>query len=151
MQKRLVILWIALVFSGACNMIKAPKFKGIDNISLMKNEQGKLVLVAYAKFHNPNLLGGKFKVNDVKVYINDRFFANLNADTYKIPSKKDFTLPLEVDFDKSYFKKDNVLDALKSVIRNELKVQYKGKIYYVGAGLNIPYKVDYIQEVKLFE
>ena len=150
MYKKL-ILWILLISAGACNLVKAPEFKGVDHIALKKNGQGKLVLVAYAKYYNPNLLGGKFKINDVKVFVNDKFLANVNADTYKVPAKKDFTVPLEVDFDQTYFKKDNILDALHSALKNELKVHYKGKIYYVSAGLNIPYTIDYTQEVKLFE
>jgi len=58
---------------------------------------------------------------------------------------------LEVDFDAKYFKKGNLLDALNNMINNKLKVQYKGKIYYVSHGFNIPYKIDYTQEIKLFE
>ncbi len=151
MIKKFTVLLIALLLGNACNMVKAPEFKGIDSINLMKNKSGKMVLVANAKYHNPNLLGGKFKINDVKVFVNDKFLANVNADTYKVPAKKDFTVPLEVDFDQTYFKKDNILDALHSALKNKLKVRYNGKIYYISAGLNIPYTIDYTQEVKLFE
>ena len=132
-------------------MIKAPEFKGITGIDLKKNTQGNLVLVANAKYHNPNLLGGKFQVKDIKVFVNDKYLANLNADTYKVPTKKDFTVPLEVDFDAKYLKKDNLLDALNAALNNKLKVQYKGKIFYVSHGLNIPYTIDYTQDVKLFD
>ena len=132
-------------------MIKAPEFKGITGINLKKNTQGNLVLVANAKYHNPNLLGGKFQVKDIKVFVNDKYLANLNADTYKVPTRKDFTVPLEVDFDTKYLKKDNLLDALNAALYNKLKVQYKGKIYYVSHGLNIPYTIDYTQDVKLFD
>lgn len=132
-------------------MIKAPEFKGITGIDLKKNAQGNLVLVANAKYHNPNLLGGKFQVKDIKVFVNDKYLANLNTDTYKVPTKKDFIVPLEVDFDTKYLKKDNLLDALNAALNNKLKVQYKGKIYYVSHGLNIPYAIDYTQEVKLFD
>ena len=132
-------------------MIKAPEFKGITGINLKKNTQGNLVLVANAKYHNPNLLGGKFQVKDIKVFVNDKYMANLNTDTYKVPTKKDFTVPLEVDFDTKYLKKDNLLDALNAALNNKLKVQYKGKIFYVSHGLNIPYTIDYTQEVKLFD
>ena len=132
-------------------MIKAPEFKGITGIDLKKNTQGNLVLVANAKYHNPNLLGGKFQVKDIKVFVNDKYLANLNADTYKVPTKKDFIVPLEVDFDTKYLKKDNLLDALNAALNNKLKVQYKGKIFYVSHDLNIPYTIDYTQEVKLFD
>ena len=151
MYKKILVLFFAILLSNACDLLKSPDFVGIESVNLKKNAKGKLVLVANAKYHNPNLLGGKFKINDVKVYVNDKFFANLNAETYKVPAKKDFTVPLEVDFDKRYFKKHNILDALKSAIKNKLSVQYKGKIYYVNGKLNIPYTIDYTQEVKLYE
>jgi len=150
MKKGFFILFTLIVLSS-CNMIKAPEFKGITKIDLKKNEQGETVLVAYAKFHNPNLLGGKFKISDVKVFVNDKFLANLNSKSYKVPSIKDFEIPLEVDFDTKYFNKSNILDALNSVINNQLKVQYKGKIYYVSHGLNVPYNVDYTQTLKLLK
>ncbi len=150
MKKSFFILFVYLILS-ACNMVKAPEFQGIDSIDLKQNKQNKLVLVAYAKYHNPNLVGGQFKISDIKVYVNDRYMANLNAETYKVPAKKDFIVPLEVDFDKNYLKKSNLLDALNAALNNQLKVSYKGKIYYVSHGLNMPYKIDYTQDIKLFD
>ncbi len=151
MKKLSLLSLLALFILGSCNMVKAPEFKGITGIDFKKNDQGKLVLVAYAKYHNPNLLGGKFQVKDVKVYVNDKYFANLNSETYKVPTKRDFELPLEVDFDASYFKKNNLMDAINNLLNNKLKVQYKGKIYYVSHKLHIPYEVDYEQEVKIID
>jgi len=143
----LIILSSLLLLS--CSLTKAPEFKGITGIDIVKNKQNKLVLVANAKFYNPNLLGGKFKISDIKVSVNEKYLANLNSDTYKVPSKKDFTIPLEVDFDESYLKKSNLLNILNAVLHNKLKVQYKGVIYYVSHGLKVPYHVDHTQDVKL--
>jgi hypothetical protein len=150
-MKKLAILFLLLALN-ACNVMKAPEFKGISNIDIKKNAQGKTVLVAYAKYNNPNLLGGKFKIKDIKVFVNDKYFANLNSESYKVPGKKDFEVPLEVNFDASFFKKKgNILDAISNALQNKLKVQYKGKIYYVSHKLNIPYAIDYTQDVKIFE
>jgi len=150
-MKKLAILLLLLVLN-ACNMMKAPEFIGISNIDIQKNVQEKTVLIAYAKFNNPNLLGGKFKIKDIKVFVNDKYFANLNSDVYKVPVKKDFEIPLEVNFDASFFKKKgNLLDAISNALSNKLKVQYKGKIYYVSHKLNIPYNIDFTQDVKIFE
>jgi hypothetical protein len=150
-MKKIAILILILAIN-ACNVMKAPEFKGISNIDIKINKQGKTVLVAYAKYHNPNLLGGKFKIKDIKVYVNDKFFANLNSENYKVPGKKDFEVPLEVNFDASFFKKKgNILDAISNALQNKLKVQYKGKIYYVSHKLNIPYAIDYTQDVKIIE
>jgi hypothetical protein len=150
-MKKLAILFLLLALN-ACNVMKAPEFKGISNIDIKKNAQGKTVLVAYAKYNNPNLLGGKFKIKDIKVFVNDKYFANLNSESYKVPGKKDFEVPLEVNFDASFFKKKgNILDAISNALQNKLKVQYKGKIYYVSHKLNIPYAIDYTQDVKIIE
>ena len=148
-----IFLFLTILVAGfsACNMTKAPEFKEISGINLKKNQNGKLVLTANAVFHNPNLLGGKFQLKDIKVYVNDKYFANLNAGTYKVPTKKDFSVPLEVDFDKKYFSKSNILDALNNLLNNKLKVKYQGKIYYVSHGLNIPYDIDYEEEIKITE
>ena len=151
MHKKIIFSIAILLLTGACSMIKAPEFKGITGIDLKKNAQGNRVLVANAKFYNPNLLGGQFQIKDVKVFINDRFLANLNANTYKVPSKKDFVVPLEVDFDMKFLKKDNLLNTLNAALNNKLKVQYKGEIYYVSHGLNVPYAVDYTQNIKLIK
>ncbi len=150
-MKKFLLSISVLLFFTACNMVKAPEFQGVSKIDFKKKDDGKLVLVAYAKYHNPNLLGGKFQVKDIKVFVDDKFFANLNSETYKVPTKKDFEIPLEVDFDAKYFKKNNILDALNSLINNKLKVHYKGNIVYVSHGLNIPYPLDYQQEVKIME
>jgi len=148
-MKYFLFLSLSILFLQACSLTKAPEFKGITGIDIVKNKQNKLVLAANAKFYNSNLLGGKFKISDIKVFVNDQYLANLNSEIYKVPSKKKFTIPLEVDFDKSYLKKSNLLDVLNAVLHNKLKVQYKGFIYYVSHGLKVPYKVDYTQDMKL--
>jgi len=150
-MKKLGLLFIIIISLQACNVLKAPEFKGIKQIDLKQKQNGKLILVAYAQYHNPNLLGGKFEIKDIAVSVNDKFLANLNAKTYKVPAKKDFEVPLEVDFDEKFLKKDNLLDALGSLLNNKMKIHYLGKIYYVSHKIRIPYKIDYQQDVKLIE
>ncbi len=150
-MKNVTILLLLILFTS-CSMPKAPEFVGVTKIDLKKNNQGKLVLLAFAKYHNPNLVGGTFILKDVKVFVDDKYFANLNSQNYTVPAKKDFEIPLEVDFDVNYFKKkSNILGALNAALQNKLKVHYVGKIYYVNLELNIPYKIDYEQEVKIYQ
>ena len=149
-MKFLKVLVVLFLFFS-CNAVKSPEFKGVDKIDVVKKNNGKMVLVAYAQFYNPNLLGGKFKLKDVKVYVNNKFLANLNTKTYKVPVKKDFFIPLEVNLDDKFFKNDNLLDIVNNVLSNKLFVQYKGKIYYQSYRLNIPYVIDYKQDVKLIK
>ena len=149
-MKKSIIYALLLINFVACNMVKAPEFKEISKIDLKQNQDGKLVLVAYAKFYNPNLLSGKFEMKDIQVFVNEKFLANLNAETYKVPAKKDFEVPLEVDFDKKYFRKHNILDALGSLLNNKLEVHYLGKIYYISHSIKIPYSVSKRISIVLF-
>lgn len=134
-------------------MIKAPDFKGIKNIDLKQKENGKTVLIANAEFENPNLVGGKFQVDEVKVYIDDKPLGKLNSEAYKVPAKEKFVIPLEIDFNKDFFKqnKGSFLDMLDKLANNSLKVKYQGNIIYVSHGLNIPYPIDYEEEIKIFK
>ena len=149
-MKHFYLILPVFLLLNACNTLKSPEFQGIESIKL-KNDNGQPVLVAYAKYHNPNLVGGQFKISEVKVFVNDKFLANLNSDTYQVPSKKDFIIPLEVNLDQNYFKKNNILEALNTAINNKLEVHYQGKIYYVSYGLKVPYKIDHTQNIKIFD
>jgi len=150
-MKKISIL-LLLLFFATCNMPQVPEFVGISKIDFKKNKQGKLVLLTHAKYHNPNLVGGTFILKDVKVFIDNKYFANVNSQDYKVPAKKDFEIPLEVDFDMNFFKKKNsIFGALNAALKNKLTVQYNGKIYFVNMKLNIPYNIDYEQEVKIYQ
>jgi len=151
MKKLFLILSLLSIFQS-CSTFKTPEFKGVSRVDIKKKQSGKVVLVAYAQFHNPNLLGGKFKLNELKVFVNDNFFATLNSDTYKVPVLKDFEIPLEVDFDKNFFNKKNILNTINNVFQKSMNIQYKGKIYYVSKTMGkIPYNIDYTQKINPFE
>ncbi|HFX17519.1 MAG TPA: hypothetical protein ENK64_00055 [Flavobacteriales bacterium] len=149
-MRNLFLLLLLVIFLTSCSSIKSPEFVGVEQVYLKNNQGSQPVLVADAKFHNPNLLGGQFKISDIKVYANDKFLAHLNSESYKVPAKKDFIIPLEVSIDSKIFQKSNLLEALNAAINNQLKVSYKGSIYYVSHGLKIPYIIDYTQDVKLY-
>ncbi len=147
------LLLFVFLFSSCKNMVKAPDFKGIKNIDIKQKENGKSVLVANAAFTNPNLVGGKFKIDNIEVFIDNKAVGKLNSEEYKVPAKKDFVVPLEIDFDKDFLKnnKGNLWDMLGKLANNSLKVKYVGKIRYVSHGLNIPYSIDYEEEIKIFK
>jgi LEA14-like dessication related protein len=152
-MKHFSIFFFVLFLSSCQNIVKSPEFKGINKISLKQKENGKTVLVANAEFSNPNLVGGKFKVDQIEVYIDNQLAGNLNSETYKVPPKKNFIIPLEIDFNKNFFTKDKkgILDLLDKLAGNKLKVKYQGKLRYVSHGLNIPYDIDYEEDIKIFK
>ncbi len=147
-MKKLQLL-IALLLLASCS-VKSPEFVGVKNIHIQPNQKGSFDLLADAQFHNPNLLGGKFKIDSLDVLIDNKRVSNISSKTYKVPSKKDFTIPMKIEVEKKFFiKKDNIINMIGNLLNNKLKVKYQGKIYYVSHGLKIPYKVDEEQEIKI--
>jgi len=155
MKKTALLLFLILLLGSCKKIIKAPEFKGIQNISLKQNQTGKTLIVANAVFINPNLVGGKFQIDSIKVFVNGKFMGNLNSEVYKVPSKKSFSLPLEIDFNENYLKNNNslsdMLDILSKLVKDSIQVKYQGKILYVSHGLKIPYKIDYQENIKIFK
>ena len=156
-MKKIALLLLFILFTSSCqNILKAPEFKGIQNISFKQNETGQPLIVAHAAFRNPNLVGGKFQIDSIKVFVDGKFMGNLNSEVYKVPAKKSFNLPLEIDFNESFLKKNNnslsdMLDILTKLVKDSIQVKYQGKILYVSHGLKIPYKIDYQENIKIFK
>jgi len=144
---------VLILFLSSCqNLTKTPEFKGIEKIELRKNPSGETVIVANVLFDNPNLVGGNFKIDNVDVFIDEKFIGKVNSEIYKVPSKKSFVIPLEVNFNMEFLKqnKGNLLGMLKNLANNTLKIKYLGKIVYVFHGLKIPYSIDHEEEIKIF-
>ncbi len=152
-MKYIPLILLAIFLNSCSEIIKAPEFQGIKKIDLKQSDDGKTILVANAEFKNPNLVGGKFQVDNIEVFIDEKPAGKLNSETYKVPAKKEFIVPLEIDFNNDFFKqnKGNLWDMLGKLANNSLKVKYQGNIIYVSHGLHIPYSIDYEEEIKIFK
>lgn len=133
-----------------CTITEKPQFTGLKNIKVVNSNIKNITLSAEALFLNPNNVGGTLKTDNLKVYINDTEVATFVSEAFKVPSKKNFKVPLTVAIaTDSIIDKNSLGGLLGSLISQKLKVQYKGKIKYKILGYSSTYDVDETQNIKI--
>ena len=150
-MKKLVIFFGIFLFFFSCSVKKAPVFLNVDDIKIINIISDTIRLGANAYFNNPNDVGGKMYTDQIKVIINDAAIAQVSSDVFKIPSRKDFTIPLKIAIpSKQIFenKKNGILGGLLNVLTNKpVKVQLKGNLNYVVLGFKKEFIIDTIEEI----
>jgi hypothetical protein len=150
-MKKLVIFFGIFLFFFSCSVKKAPVFLKVDDIKIINITSDTIRLGANAYFNNPNDVGGKMYTDQIKVIINDAAIAQVSSDVFKIPSRKDFTIPLKIAIpSKQIFenKKNGILGGLLNVLTNKpVKVQLKGNLNYVVLGFKKEFIIDTIEEI----
>jgi LEA14-like dessication related protein len=150
MFKRILFISLTFTLLFNCTVNEQPEFIRLDNIKVVNSTIKSITLSADALFNNPNDVGGVLKTDDLRVYVNDIEVAKVVADEFKVPSKKEFKIPLIVAVaTDSIIDKKSIGGLLGSLISQRLKVQYKGNIKYKVMGFSSTYKVDEIQDVKI--
>ncbi|WP_299440492.1 hypothetical protein [uncultured Aquimarina sp.] len=152
-MKQLLLLSTILTVITSCSVSKKPEFKYITNIDVKNVSMRNVTLKADAIFDNPNHLQGKLSIDDIHVFVDNIDVGVISSKEFDIPSKDEFTIPLEGAFSlsKIYDKnKNNLLGSvLKMVQTDSLDIQYKGNIKYHLGGFSYPYKIDKQQKVSL--
>ena len=149
MKKLIILLTITACFC-ACNVKEKPEFIGVKNIKIEDADRLTVDIKADAVFNNPNDIGGKLSTESIKVYVNDVEMATLVSDEFKVPSKEEFTIPLEVSIPTdSIISNKSIGGLLGSLLSQKLKVQYKGDIKYKVLGFSHTYNIDKTEDVKL--
>lgn len=144
----LILLIFTLVFN--CTVNEQPEFIGLENIKVVDSNIKNITISADAHFINPNDVEGTLKTDDLKVYINATEVAKFVSEEFKVPSKKDFKIPLTVAIaTDSIVDKKSIGGLLGSLISQKLEVQYKGEIKYKVFGYSSTYKIDETQNVKV--
>ena len=150
-MKKLVIFFGIFLFFFSCSVKKALVFLKVDDIKIINITSDTIRLGANAYFNNPNDVGGKMYTDQIKVIINDAAIAQVSSDVFKIPSRKDFTIPLKIAIpSKQIFenKKNGILGGLLNVLTNKpVKVQLKGNLNYVVLGFKKEFIIDTIEEI----
>lgn len=150
-MKKLVIFFGIFLFFFSCSFKKAPVFLKVDDIKIINITSDTIRLGANAYFNNPNDVGGKMYTDQIKVIINDAAIAQVSSDVFKIPSRKDFTIPLKIAIpSKQIFEntKNGILGGLLNVLTNKpVKVQLKGNLNYVVLGFKKEFIIDTIEEI----
>ncbi|MBT7815395.1 MAG: hypothetical protein HN566_01500, partial [Polaribacter sp.] len=89
----------------------------------------------------------------IKVIVNGEEVAQVYADEFKVPARNDFSIPLKVMIPtKRIFEnnKNGILGGLiASILKNKVKVQFKGNLKYAVFGFTKEFLVDKTQEMKI--
>lgn len=152
MIKKLTLLLIIAVHTS-CGVKQKPTLIKVDSIKLITANPTKIILSANALFNNPNLIGGRFITNGVKLYINDISFGKIETEEFKVPANDNFTVPLKIQIKtKDIFNRDSgglLNSLLSSVLNSSLNVRYKGEILFKAFGINHSYTINKTETVKI--
>ena len=140
-----------LIYS--CSVKKPPVFIKLDDVKVISFQADTIQLQANAHFQNPNDVGGKIFTDQIKVIVNGEEVAQVYADEFKVPARNDFSIPLKVMIPtKRIFEnnKNGILGGLiASILKNKVKVQFKGNLKYAVFGFTNGFLVDKTPEMKI--
>lgn len=147
------VLIFQLIFFVSCTVTEKPEFIKVDAIKIQHSTAKTITVVANAHFLNKNSVGGNLQLNEIHVLIDSMAVAKVNSETFKVPKKETFTIPLtvKIPYDKVFKKnKNNILgDVLNILTRKEILIQYKGTITYKLGKFSYDYSLDNSDKVKL--
>ncbi len=150
-MKQFAVLLIIISTLTAC-VSKKIEYQDVQNIKIISLSANEITLSADAIFKNPNILGGKVTPDNIVVYINDKEVTTVKSKEFKVPSIKEFAVPLEVTipFDKIPGNENGgLLGAVLGSINKTHKVTFKGQLNYKVAGFKSTYTINRTEELKL--
>ena len=149
MKKALFLLTILACFFN-CTVNETPEFIGVNTIKVEDSNSKFITLKAEAEFLNPNDIGGTLKTDDLKVIINNNEISSVTTESFDVPAKDKFTIPLRAKIPTdSLFSDKNLSSILGSLLTKNMKVQYVGDIDYKIMGFSHKYHIDVIDNVKI--
>ncbi|AXT50128.1 hypothetical protein D1818_04515 [Aquimarina sp. BL5] len=152
-MKKLLLLSTIFAVIISCSTSKKPEFKYITNIDVKNISIRNVTIKADAVFNNPNNLKGKLSIDDIHIFVDNIDVGTTSSKEFDVPSKKEFTIPLEGTFSLSKIYEENKNNLLSSVLKmmqtDSLLIQYKGNIKYHFGNFSYPYKIDKEQKVSL--
>jgi len=149
-MKRLIILSTICITFLSCSVNKKPEFVKVKNIKVIESTSTYVTLSADALFMNPNDIGGELKSDGIKVFVNDNEMATVSTESFKVPAKKEFTIPLKANVpNDSILSNKNLSRLINSLFSKKIKVQYKGSIKYKVFGFSYIYDIDITEQVKI--
>lgn len=152
MSKFFWLLGLVSLFVISCTVNESPEFVQISNVSVENYSNETITVTSDLVFLNPNSVGGILQVNNVKVWVNNTDLGNVNSADFKVPSKKEFTVPVifEIPYNRIFKDKKNiVLNVLQSFQTKSIEVSYKGNITYKLGVFAYDYPVDYTEIIDL--
>ena len=150
MPKKVIILSTVILLFFSCSVKEKPQFIKVENIEVLESNSEFLTLSADAYFINPNDIGGQLKSDGIKVFMNSNEMATVSSESFKVPAKKEFSIPLKASIPiDSIFSNKNIGRLIGSLFSKKVKVQYKGNIKYKALGITYTYEVDKIEDIKI--
>ena len=151
-MKNILYFILLIILISSCSVNKQPTFIKVDKVIVASFSGDTIRLKAEAFFTNPNDVGGKISTDEIKVIVNGAEVAQVSSEEFKVPARKNFTIPLVVVIPaRKVFEnnKNGILGGLlNSFLKKSIQVQFKGDIKYKVFGYSNVYPVDEIQEIK---
>jgi len=149
-MKKTVLICLIILIAIACKVNEKPEFVRVDNIKVLESTADYITLTADAFFINPNDIGGELKTDAIMVLINDNEMANVSTESFKVPAKEEFSIPLKANISRdSLFSNASIGGLIGSLFSQSIKVQYKGDIKYKVLGFSHTYYVDKTESIKI--
>ncbi len=152
MKKSIYYIFVFLLITS-CAVNKQPVFIKVDNVKIISADAKFIKLKADAFFENLNDIGGKISTDSIKVIVNGVEVAQVSSEAFKVPAKKEFTIPLLVEIPTKKIldtSTNGILGGLLNAILNKsIKVQFKGKLKYKVLGFSKVYPIDKMEEIKI--
>lgn len=149
-MKQLIILSTILITFFSCSVNEKPEFLGIENIEVLESNSKYVTFTADALFLNPNDIGGELQTDEIKVFVNDNEMGTISTKSFKVPAKKEFSIPLNTNIPTdSLFSNKNISGLIGSLFSKKIKVQYTGDIKYKVLGFSYTYDIDKTEDLKI--
>lgn len=149
-MKQLIILSTILISFFSCSVNEKPAFLGIENIKVLESTSKHITFTADALFLNPNDIGGELQTDEIKVFVNDNEMGTVSTESFKVPAKKEFTMPLKANIPTdSIFSNKSIGGLIGSLFSKKIKVQYTGDIKYKVLGFSYTYNIDRTENIKI--
>ena len=151
-MKKIICFFITFIIIS-CSVSEKPVFIKVDEIKILSSTLDTLKISAYAYFKNPNDVGGKLKVEDIRVLVNEVEVAKVETEKFDVLAQKEFKIPLQVEIPASKIlgneKKNFLGNLISSILKKKVKVQFKGDLKYEIFMYSDTYFVDETQEIKI--
>ncbi len=152
-MKNLILLTLFSFAVASCTIDEKPLFVKVENVQVDEASIDTFKLSANVFFMNPNDVGGQLRSDGIEVYINDLKVGDVIAESFPVPAREEFSIPLKANIPAKKVFEDNqggVLGGiLNSILTKRVKVQYRGSITYSTFGLSYEYPIDIIEEVPI--
>jgi hypothetical protein len=152
-MKKIFYFSVLFLVISSCSIKEKPIFLKVDNIKVVSFAADTIHLKMDAFFENPNDVGGKIATDILKIFVNDEEVAQIFSDEFKVPVRREFSIPLTAKIPTKRILESNkngfLGGLLSSVLNRSVKVQIKGNLKYNILGFSGEYLIDKTEDIKI--